>query len=90
MRIPDGSTVDPAANLQSAASPAKATEHAPAPEAVQDEVDVGAVALAASTSIDAPDSRVAELRQQVLDGTYKVDSARLSSKIIDEHLELAD
>jgi anti-sigma28 factor (negative regulator of flagellin synthesis) len=87
LRIPDASTVDAAANLKSAASPVKATEHEPASEAVQDEVNVGAVALAASTSIDAPDSRVAELRQQVLDGSYQVDSARLSSKIIDEHLE---
>jgi anti-sigma28 factor (negative regulator of flagellin synthesis) len=87
LRIPDAPAVDPPANLQSAASPARATEHVPAPDAVQDEVNVGPVALAAGNSLDAPDNRIAELRQQVLDGTYKVDSNHLSSKIVDEHLK---
>jgi anti-sigma28 factor (negative regulator of flagellin synthesis) len=87
LRIPDSSTVDAARNLQSAASPAKATAHAPAPESVQDEVTIGNVTLAAANAIDAPESRIAELRQQILDGTYKVDAHSLSSKIIDEHLD---
>ena len=87
MRIPDSSTVDAARNLQSAASPAKATEQAPAPESLEDEVTVGNVALAAANSLDAPEGRIAELRQQILDGTYKVDAHSLSSKIIDEHLD---
>lgn len=87
MRIPDAPGVDSTASLQSAASPAKANEHAPTPESAQDEIDMGTVALAASSSLDASDPRIAQLRQQVLDGTYKVDSTRVSSKIIDEHLE---
>jgi len=87
LRIPDAPPVDPTANVQSAASHAKATEHAPAPEAAQDEVNVGPVALAASTSLEATDDRIAELRHQVLAGTYQVDPERVSSKIVDEHLE---
>lgn len=88
MRIPDSSGVDPARNIQSAASPAKAIEHAPAaPESVEDEVSVGNVAHAAADSLDAPESRIAELRQQILDGTYDIDARRLSSKIVEEHIE---
>lgn len=33
------------------------------------------------------EARVAELRRQHQSGTYKVDAAELSSKIIDEHLK---
>jgi anti-sigma28 factor (negative regulator of flagellin synthesis) len=83
---PDASPVDPASNLKSADSPAKATEPSPVPEPAGDEVSVGAVALAAANSLEAPDSRTTELRQKVLDGTYRVDSAAVSAKIIDEHL----
>ena len=32
------------------------------------------------------EARVAELREQYLNGTYQVDAARLSAAIIDEHL----
>ena len=83
---PDASPVDPATNLESAASRAKATEPSPAREPARDEVAVGPVALAAANSLEAPDKRIAELRQQVQDGTYRVDSAALSAKIVDEHL----
>jgi len=87
LRISDASSADAAAQVQPAATPAaKETEHAVAPGSVQDEVRVGSVALAASNSLDAPEGRIAELRQRYLDGTYNVDADKLGAKIIDEHL----
>lgn len=33
------------------------------------------------------EERIAELRRRYLEGTYEVDAAQLSAKIIDKHLE---
>jgi len=85
LRISDASSPDPAGQVQPAANPA-AKETDVAPGAVQDEVKVGSVAVAASHSLEASESRIAELRQQYLDGTYQVGAEKLSAKIIDEHL----
>ncbi len=35
---------------------------------------------------DTPDERIAELRRHYLEGTYKVDAAKLSASLIDKHL----
>ena len=64
--------------------------HAPAPSPAPpaaDQVSVGKVAAAASKALEPADQRVAELRQKYLEGTYKVDAAALSAKIVDDHLE---
>jgi anti-sigma28 factor (negative regulator of flagellin synthesis) len=34
-----------------------------------------------------PEDRVAELRRRYLEGTYKVDAAQLSARIVDKHLD---
>lgn len=33
------------------------------------------------------EERIAELRRRYLDGSYKIDAAELSAKIVDKHLE---
>jgi len=88
LRISDASSPETAAAVQPAASPdAKQTEHAAAPGSVEDHVSLGSVAVAASNSLDAPEARIAELRQQYLEGTYQVDAGKLGAKIVDEHLQ---
>ena len=88
MKISDASSPGAAGQVQPTASPdAKQTEHAVAPGSVQDEVSLGPVALAASNSLDAPEAKIAELRQQYLDGSYQVDPGKLSTKIVEEHLQ---
>lgn len=87
MKISETSSANPAAGVEPVVSPAKETEHVPATSSEQDEASVGPVALAASNSLDAPESRIAELRQQFLDGAYQVDANILSAKIVDEHLQ---
>jgi anti-sigma28 factor (negative regulator of flagellin synthesis) len=52
-----------------------------------DEASLGSVAKAVSQGLVASEARVAELRAQYQSGSYKVDAADLSSKLIDEHLE---
>ncbi len=52
------------------------TAAAPAKESVPEQQDS-----------DAREARVAELRQQVLNGTYEVEAAKLSAKIIEQHLK---
>lgn len=52
----------------------------------------GAAAAVARQSEPVPketaaEDRVAELRRRYLAGTYEVDAAQLSAKIIDKHLE---
>ncbi len=87
MRISDAPSPDAAPQVKPAASPAtKDAEHAAAPGSAQDEVSLGPVALAASSSLDAPDARIVELRQQYLDGSYQVEAHKLGAKIVDEHL----
>jgi anti-sigma28 factor (negative regulator of flagellin synthesis) len=34
-----------------------------------------------------PEERIAELRRRYLEGSYKIDAAELSAKIVDKHLE---
>lgn len=86
MRISDASSPDAASQVQPAANPA-GKETQVAPGAVNDEVHVGSVAVAASHILETSESRVAELRQQYLDGTYQVDAETLSAKIIQQHLQ---
>lgn len=88
MRISDAPSPDSAAAVQPAGSPdIKETEQPIAPGSAPDQVSVGPVALAASKSLDASESKIAELRQQYLDGTYGVDAKELSARIVDEHLQ---
>ena len=89
MRISDAPSPDSAAAVQPAANRvAKEPEQSTAPDAAQtDQAALGAVAVAASKSLEASESKVAELRQQYLDGAYNVDPKELSSKIVDEHLQ---
>ena len=88
MKIPDASSPEAAGHVQPTANPAaKQTEQAVAPGSVQDEVTLGAVAVAASNSLDAPEAKIAELRQQYLDGTYQVPADKISAKIVKEHLQ---
>ena len=88
MKISDASSPDAAGRVEPAASPAsKQTEQAAASGSVEDHVSLGSVAVAASNSLDAPDAKIAELRQQYLDGTYQVHPDKVSAKIVDEHLK---
>jgi len=88
LRISDASSAEAAAPVQPAANPdAKQTEHAAAPGSVEDHVSLGSVAVAASNSLDASEARIAELRQQYLEGTYRVDGGKLGAKIVEEHLQ---
>jgi flagellar biosynthesis anti-sigma factor FlgM len=50
-------------------------------------LDTDSVSGAAVTAAENRQSRVAELRQQVQDGTYKVDTAEVAGKLIDSHLD---
>lgn len=52
------------------------TAAAPARESVPEQQDS-----------DVREARVAELRQQVLNGTYEVEAAKLSAKIVERHLK---
>jgi anti-sigma28 factor (negative regulator of flagellin synthesis) len=36
---------------------------------------------------DTPNERIAELRRRYLEGSYKIDAAEVSAKIVDKHLE---
>jgi len=36
---------------------------------------------------DSPDERIAELRRRYLEGSYKIEAAEVSAKIVDKHLE---
>ncbi len=51
-----------------------------------DNASIGSLASALSDAIAPRDARVAELRKQYLDGTYYVSAAKISSKMVDEHL----
>ncbi len=88
MKISDASSAEAAGHVQPVASPdAKQTEPAVAPGSTQDQVSLWSVALAASRSLDAPEAKIAELREQYLDGTYHVATEKLSAKIVKEHLQ---
>jgi anti-sigma28 factor (negative regulator of flagellin synthesis) len=88
LKISDASSPEAAGHVQPAANPdAKRTEQAVAPSSVEDHVSLGSVAVAASNSLDEPEARIAELRQQYLEGAYQVDAGELSARIIDEHLQ---
>jgi anti-sigma28 factor (negative regulator of flagellin synthesis) len=86
LKIPDAPPPGASPHIQPVATPAGASEHAVAPGAQQDQIDIGPVASAASNTLDAPPEKIAELRERYLNGTYQVDADKLSSKIIDEHL----
>jgi anti-sigma28 factor (negative regulator of flagellin synthesis) len=88
LKISDASSAEAAGHVQPAEhSASKQTEHAAEPGSVEDHVSLGSVAVAASNSLDAPEPRIAELRQQYVDGVYQVDAGKLGAKIIDEHLQ---
>jgi Anti-sigma-28 factor, FlgM len=50
-------------------------------------LDTDSVSGVTVTAADNRESRVAELRRQVQDGTYKVDAAEVAGKLIDSHLD---
>ena len=88
MKISDASSPEAARRVEPAADPAsKQTEQAAVSGSVEDHVCLGSVAVAASNSLDGPDAKIAELRQQYLDGTYQVQPDKVSAKIVDEHLQ---
>ncbi len=83
MRISEIYSYPPQSNIRSAIP-------APAKELLSsacEPLDADSVSGIAVTASDNRDSRVAELRQQVEDGTYKVDPAELTGKLIDSHLD---
>jgi anti-sigma28 factor (negative regulator of flagellin synthesis) len=88
LKIPENRSTEAAGNVQPAVTPPnKETEHGQAPGSLQDDVSIGRVALAASSSLEPSEPKILELRQKYLDGTYSVDTKDLSAKIVDEHLE---
>jgi anti-sigma28 factor (negative regulator of flagellin synthesis) len=86
LRIPDA---PPGASphIQPVATPAANAEQAVLPGSEHDNISIGPIASAASNTLNAPDEKIAELRERYLNGTYSVDADKLSSKIIDEHLQ---
>ena len=87
MRISDSlSSANPAGNVQPATPVAPSGQQASVAGPGQDEASISSVAFAASKSLEAPESKIQELRAQYLDGTYNVDAKDLSTKIVDEHL----
>ena len=87
MKIPDAPPPGASPQTQPIATPAAAAEPAVPPSSEQDEVNIGPLASAASNTLEAPDAKIAQLREQYLNGTYQVDADKLSSKLIDEHLQ---
>ncbi len=87
MRISDSpAAANPSGNVQPATAVAPSGQQASAAGPLQDEASISSIALAASKSLETPESKIQELRAQYLDGTYKVDAKDLSAKIVDEHL----
>jgi anti-sigma28 factor (negative regulator of flagellin synthesis) len=86
LRIPDAPPPGASPHIQPAATPAGA-EQAVLPRSEPDNITIGPVASAASKTLDPPEGKIAELRERCLNGTYSVDADKLSSKIIDEHLQ---
>ncbi len=82
MRIGEVYSYLPQSNVRSAA-PALAKE-LPSDSESLDNDSVTGVAV---TAADNRESRIAELRQQVQSGNYKVDAEAVSSKLIDSHLD---
>ncbi len=83
MRISENYSYLPQSNMRSAIP-------APAKEMISsscEPVDSDSVTGVAATAAENRENRVAELRQQVQDGTYKVDPAEVASKLIDSHLD---
>lgn len=87
MKIPDAAPPGASPHIQPVATPAGASEHAALPGSEQDQINIGTIASAASNTLEVSDAKIAELREQYLNGTYQVDADKLSSKIIDEHLK---
>lgn len=86
MRISDSLPANPAGNVQPATPVAPNGQEASVTGTPQDEASISSIAQAASKSLEAPESKIQELRSQYMDGTYKVDTKDLSAKILDEHL----
>jgi anti-sigma28 factor (negative regulator of flagellin synthesis) len=55
--------------------------------AAPDSVEVSELASKTLRSVNASEERIATLRQQHLEGTYEVDSLKVSSKIVDSLFE---
>lgn len=87
MRIPDAPAPGASPQLQPVATPAGAAGQAVPPGSEHDKVEIGPIASAASKAIEFQDEKIAQLREQYLNGTYQVDADKLSSKLIDEHLQ---
>ena len=60
-------------------------DHASFSAIFEDQTKLGSVATALHQSSEQREARVAQLRQQYLDGTYHVDASSLSSKIVNDH-----
>lgn len=87
MRISDSPPpANPIEQAQTATPVGPSGQQASVAGSPQDEASISSVALAASKSLEAPESKIQELRAQYLDGTYQVDAKDLSTKIVDEHL----
>lgn len=86
MRISDSPAATAAESVNSATAAPQSSKEASVSGTPQDDVSITSVAQAVTNAIDAPESKIQELRAKYLDGSYRVDSGELSSKIIDEHL----
>jgi anti-sigma28 factor (negative regulator of flagellin synthesis) len=78
LKISDTPPKNPAGDVQQAMPTA--------PEPRGEEASPEPAALVAGNAMEAPESKILQLRKQYLDGTYKVDAKDLSEKIVDYHL----
>jgi anti-sigma28 factor (negative regulator of flagellin synthesis) len=62
-------------------------ETAPPSSTAPDSVEVSELTSKTLNSVNASEQRIAALRQQHLDGTYNIDSGKVSSKIVDSLFE---
>lgn len=65
---------------------AEAGQDDPLTNPAQKETSAEPIVVLASNRLEPPGSKILELREQYLEGTYKVDAKELSSRIINEHL----
>jgi anti-sigma28 factor (negative regulator of flagellin synthesis) len=87
LRISDAPPSGASPQIQPVATPAGAPDQAAPPGSDHDKADIGPIASAASNALESQHEKIAQLREQYLNGTYEVDADKLSSKLIDEHLQ---
>ncbi|HWF47524.1 MAG TPA: flagellar biosynthesis anti-sigma factor FlgM [Bryobacteraceae bacterium] len=86
MRIPELGSIEASPELRPLANQAAPSQQEVPGHIAADHSEVSTAASAAIQDIQKRDSRVAELRQQYLNGSYQPDAGRVAAKIVDEHL----